>query len=143
MSEHDVNGKEVTRMKYRSIVSKIKAMAGAREDESQDALELVVENIAANLTDVSRRSFAAQLPEELQNAAQMVPTITHIDEDIIDQLMDLEDIDESRARAHIRAAWQAICELFEREEVDEIKSQLPERVSASFGLRAATATGDE
>ncbi len=130
-------------MKYRMIVSKIKAMAGAREDESQDALELVVENIAANLTDVSRRSFAAQLPDELQSAAQMVPTITHIDEDIIDQLMDLEDIDESRARKHVRAAWQALCELFETEEVDEITSQMPHKVKHSFGLNSAYASSDE
>jgi len=125
------------------IVSKIKAMAGAREDESQDALELVVENIAANLTDVSRRSFAAQLPDELQSAAQMVPTITHIDEDLIDQLMDLEDIDESRARKHVRAAWQALCELFETEEVDEITSQMPHKVKHSFGLNSAYAGSDE
>ena len=80
-------------MKYHQLIQRIKACAGAREDESQDALEVVVENVASHLSDYTRRGFARELPEELQSAAMMVPTITHIDEDIIDQLMDLEDID--------------------------------------------------
>lgn len=117
-------------MKYHQIIQRIKHSAGAREDESQDALEVVVENVAANLTDTTRRAFAAQLPEELQNAAQMVPTITHIDEDIIEQLMDLEDIDEHRARQYIKAAWQTISELFEREEVEDITAELPNPMRA-------------
>ncbi len=117
-------------MKYHTLVERIKHIAQAREDESQDALEIVVENVAAHLTDYTRRGFAAQLPAELQNAAQMVPTITHIDEDLIDQLMDLEDIDESRARQHLRAAWQTIIELFDRESVEDITSELPSNVMA-------------
>ena len=115
-------------MKYRTIVRKIRAVAGAREYESQDALEVVVENVAANLTDYTRRSFAAKLPEELQSAAQMVPTITHIDEDIIDQLMELEDIDEHKARRYIKAVWQTLCELFDSESVEDITAELPHKM---------------
>ena len=126
---HDMSGKgNKNHMKYHTIIHKIKAIAGAREDESQDALEVVVENVAANLSDTTRQSFAAQLPDELQSAAQMVPTITHIDEDIIDQLMDLEDIDEHRARTHIKAAWQTICELFDTESVKDITEELPRKM---------------
>lgn len=119
-------------MKYHALIKKIKHMAQAREDESQDALEIVVENVAAHLTDYTRRGFAAQLPVELQNAAQMVPTITHIDEDIIEQLMDLEDIDEHRARRHLKVAWQTITELFDRESVDDITAELPSNMMAVF-----------
>jgi hypothetical protein len=88
-------------MNYMDLILRIKMAASADEDESQDALELVVENVAAHLTDRTRREFAAALPDELQSAAQMVPTANHIDEDIIEQLMDLEDVDESNARKRI------------------------------------------
>jgi uncharacterized protein (DUF2267 family) len=107
-------------------------MASANDDESQDALELVVENVAAHLTDHTRRDFAAALPEELQNAAQMVPTATHIDEDIIGQLMDLEDMDEGSAKRRIKAAWQALCEIFDSREVDDITSELPRQIVAEL-----------
>ena len=117
-------------MTYTNLIRRIKSMAGAREDESQDALEVVVENVAANLTDYTRRGFAARLPRELQDAAQMVPTMTHLDEDIIDQLMDLEDVDEHRARHILRAAWRALIELFDNESVEDIQAELPQNVMA-------------
>ena len=119
-------------MHYHELIRRIKAMASASDDESQDALELVVENVAAHLTDHTRRDFAAALPEELQNAAQMVPTATHIDEDIIGQLMDLEDMDEGSAKKRIKAAWQALCEVFDSREVDDITSELPRQIVAEL-----------
>lgn len=119
-------------MKYHELIRRIKIAAHANDDESQDALELVVENVAAHLTDHTRRGFAAALPEELQNAAQMVPTASHIDEDIIEQLMDLEDMDERSARARIKAAWQALCDVFDSREVDDITSELPRQMIAEL-----------
>lgn len=119
-------------MNYMDLIHRIKATASADEDESQDALELVVENVAAHLTDHTRREFAAALPDELQSAAQMVPTANHIDEDIIEQLMDLEDVDESNAKQRIKAAWQAISDIFDSREVDDITSELPRRVVAAL-----------
>lgn len=119
-------------MNYHELVRRIKVVAHANDDESQDALELVVENVAAHLTDHTRRGFAAALPEELQNAAQMVPTASHIDEDIIEQLMDLEDVDEHSARARIKAAWQALSDVFDSREVDDITSELPRQMIAEL-----------
>lgn len=119
-------------MKYHELIRRIKVAAHANEDESQDALELVVENVAAHLTDHTRRGFAAALPEELQNAAQMVPTASHIDEDIIEQLMDLEDVDENRAQARIKAAWQVLSDIFDSHEVDDITSELPRQMIAEL-----------
>ena len=119
-------------MNYMDLIHRIKAASHADEDESQDALELVVENVAAHLTDHTRREFAAALPDELQSAAQMVPTANHIDEDIIEQLMDLEDVDESSAKTRIRAAWQAVCDIFDSREVDDITSELPRQVVAAL-----------
>ncbi|HUB93441.1 MAG TPA: DUF2267 domain-containing protein [Verrucomicrobiae bacterium] len=119
-------------MRYHDLVRKIKAVAQTSDDASQDALELVVENIAAHLSDHMRRGFAEALPDELQAAAQMVPTASHIDEDIIEQLMDLEDVDEHSARARIRAAWQALCEVFDSREVDDITAELPRQMVAEL-----------
>lgn len=119
-------------MKYRELIRRIKESANAEEDESQDALELVVENVAVHLTDSTRREFAAALPEELKNAAMMVPTINHIDEDIIEQLMDLEDVEEHQAKKHIRAAWQALKDMFDSTEVDDITAELPRKVVAAL-----------
>jgi len=119
-------------MKYHELIRRIKMATSSEEYESQDALELVVENVAAHLSDYTRREFAAALPDELQNAAQMVPTAQHIDEDIIEQLMDLEDVDETRARQRIRAAWQAICDIFDSHAVDDITAELPRRMVATL-----------
>lgn len=119
-------------MNYHELIRRIKDAASAEEDESQDALELVVENVAAHLSDHTRREFAAALPDELQNAAQMVPTAYHIDEDIIEQLMDLEDVDETSAKQRIKAAWQALCDIFDSREVDDITSELPQQMVASL-----------
>jgi uncharacterized protein (DUF2267 family) len=107
-------------------------MAQAREDESQDALEVVVENIAVHLSDNTRRGFAAKLPEELKTAAMMVPTASSLDDDIIEQFMDLNDVDEHRAKAYLRAAWEAICELFDGDSVRDITSELPRGMVAEL-----------
>lgn len=117
-------------MKYRTLIEKIKHLSQARDDESQDALELVVENIAIHLSDHTRRGFAAQLPPELRTAAMMVPTASAIDDDIIELYMELEDVDEHKARNYLQAAWQALCELFDRESVQDITAELPRKMVA-------------
>ncbi len=120
-------------MKYIDLIRTIKASAGAEEDESEDALEIVVENVASHLTERTRQDFAAQLPAELQEAAYPLPAIAHLDEDIIDQLMDLNDVDEHRARRYVQAAWQALLELFDRQEADDIKAELPPHMKLVLG----------
>jgi uncharacterized protein (DUF2267 family) len=117
-------------MKYHDLVRRIKETADAADDTSQDALELVVEKVAMNLPDSTRREFAAALPDELQHAAQMVPTASHLDEDIIGQLMDLEDVEESQAKRYIKAAWQAIKDMFDSNEVEDITAELPHSMVA-------------
>ena len=120
-------------MKYTDLIHKIKTAAGARDDESQDALELVVENIASNLTEYTRRGFAARLPEELRDAAQTAPTMSLIDDDIVDQLMDIDELDEHRAKRNLRAAWRALCEYFDPESVEDIQAELPQHMRLVLG----------
>lgn len=119
-------------MNYLQLIHRVKDATSAADDESQDALELVVENVAAHLTDRTRREFAAALPDELQSAAQMVPTANHIDEDIIEQLMDLEDVDEISAKERIRAAWHALRDMFDNSEVEDITAELPRTMVAAL-----------
>lgn len=119
-------------MKYLELIRRVKETTNAADYESQEALELVVENVVMHLTDSTRREFAAGLPIELQHAAQMVPTAHHIDEDIIEQLMDLEDVEENQAKQHIRAAWHALRDIFESSEVDDITAELPRKMVASL-----------
>jgi uncharacterized protein (DUF2267 family) len=114
-------------MKYRELIYRLKDSAGT-ENASEETLELVVENVAAHLSAPMRREFAAALPAELHNAASMVPTATHIDTDIIEQLMDIEDLEESQARRRIRAAWQAIKDVFDSSEVEDIRAELPHKM---------------
>ncbi len=117
-------------MTYRDLIHRITDAVKIDDDSSQDALELVVENVAAHLSDQTRRTFAAALPGELQSAAQMVLPASHLDEDIVGQLMDLEDVDERGARARLQAAWQAICDIFDSREVNDITAELPQQVAA-------------
>jgi len=119
-------------MNYLDLIRHIKDAAPADEIASQDALELVVENVAVHLSDQRRQEFAAALPGELQSAAQMVPTAQHLDEDIIGQLMDIEDVDEQSASARIKAAWQALCDIFDSREVDDITAELPRTIVAEL-----------
>ena len=120
-------------MKYIDLIRTVKASAGAAEDESEDVLEIVVENVASHLTERTRQGFAERLPAELQEVAHPVPTIAGFDEDIIDQLMDVSDVDESRARRYIQAAWQALIELFDWQSVDDIRAELPPRMKVVLG----------
>lgn len=117
-------------MKYHDLVRRIKEAAGAEEDESQEALELVVENVAVHLTDPTRKEFAAALPSELQHAAQMVPTASHLDEDIISQLMDIEDVEEQEAKNYVKAAWHALKDIFDGNAVEDITAELPRTMVA-------------
>ncbi len=114
--------------KYHSLIQKIKQRSHAPADESQDALELVVENIAIHLTDYTRRGFAAVLPRELRVAALMVPTADSMDDDIIDRFMDIDNVNEQQAHHYIKAAWQVLSEFFDREAMEDIVAELPRRV---------------
>ena len=116
-------------MKYNALITKIKHLAQAREDTSQDALEVVVENVAVHLDDGSRRDFASKLPEELQAAATMVPTAASLDDDIIERFLEIDEMDELKAREYVRAAWEAISELFDSESIKSIILQLPRKLA--------------
>lgn len=119
-------------MKYSEIIRHIQTTAAANDGGSEDAIELVVENVAAYLPPHMRYRFAAALPPELQNAAQMLPAIDSEDEDIVEQLMHQDRVDKTSAQQRIRAAWQALYPAFDMHEVREFKAQLPHKIVAAL-----------
>lgn len=119
-------------MKYSEIIHHIQTTVAATDGGSEDAIELVVENVAAYLPPHMRYRFAAGLPPELQSAAQMLPMAEPDDEDIVEQLMHQDRVDKTSAQQRIRAAWQALYPAFDTHEVKAFKDQLPRKIVAAL-----------
>jgi uncharacterized protein (DUF2267 family) len=116
-------------MRYREIIKKVQKYSGFSDSESKDALDVMVETLAVHLNEGERKDFAAQLPEELQSMALAVyATDENSKQDILKQFMELEHIDERRAKKQIAAAWQALKEAISGGEAEHIKAQLPNKV---------------
>jgi uncharacterized protein (DUF2267 family) len=114
-------------MKYRQLINRVQEYSGDFSDEeSRDALEMMVESLAVHLTEGERKDFASQLPQELQDIALSVyATEENSNEDMVQQFMELEDIDEAHAKKQMRAAWRALREVLGGGQVEHIKAQLP------------------
>jgi len=118
-------------MKYRELIKKVQNYSGFSDDESEDALQMMVESLAVHLNEGERKDFASQLPERLQDLALSVfANERNSHEDIVEQFMENERIDESRAKKQIFAAWQALKDGLSKGEVEHIRAQLPNRTVA-------------
>lgn len=121
-------------MKYREIIKKVQDYSGFSDSESQDALQMMVESLAVHLTEGERKDFASQLPSELQDIAlSVLPTEESVNQDILDQFMEIQEIDENRAKKQIKAAWQALKDAISGGEIEDIKAQLPNQTVALLG----------
>jgi uncharacterized protein (DUF2267 family) len=120
-------------MGFRELIIKVQQYSGFSDAESKDALECMVENLAIRLDDSERKGFADQLPEELQDIALSVkPTEENTRQDnIVIQFMELQGVDEPRAKMQIIAAWSALKDAISPNEIDDIRSRLP-RAMMSF-----------
>jgi uncharacterized protein (DUF2267 family) len=63
-------------------------------------------------------------------ALSFYPTKENSTEDLVEQFMEYEHIDESRAKKQIHAVWQALKEALSSGEIDHIRAQLPNRTVA-------------
>lgn len=118
-------------MSFREMIKKVQKYSGFSDMESEDALELMVESLAAHLTEDERKDFASQLPHELQNMALAVePTDEAASQDILEQFMEVQQIDEGRAKKQIYSAWHAIKDAISPGEIDHIRDQLPNKTVA-------------
>ena len=114
---------------YRELIKTVQQYSGFSDEEAEDALGNMVESIAVHLTESEREEFAAQLPQRLQDMALSVyPTPENSQQDIIEQFMEVQDIEESRAKKQVMAAWQTIKDFISEVEIEHIKSQMPHRV---------------
>lgn len=86
---------------------------------------MLVEVLASRLEDNARHSFAAELPEQLQDIALSVfPALAQKRHDIVAQFMYYQNIGKTRAQKQIYAAWQALTDTISEAEVKQIKSVL-------------------
>lgn len=118
-------------MKYRELVKKVQVNSGFSDEESRDALQLMVESLAVRLNEGERKDFASQLPEELQDIALSVrPTDKNMRQDLLDQFMNLQNISRGHAKKQILSAWEVLKNAISGGEVRHIKSQLPRQTAA-------------
>jgi uncharacterized protein (DUF2267 family) len=118
-------------MSFREMIKKVQHYSGFSDQESKDALEMMVESLAVHLTEGERKDFASQLPQELQDIAlSVMPTKKIARQDIVEQFMEIERIDEPRAKKQIHSAWRAIKDAISPGEIDDIRAQLPNKTVA-------------
>lgn len=118
-------------MGYRELVRTMRQKSGLSDAEAEDALDLMVESIAERLDDLEREEFAGQLPPELQDIAlgAHVADREERSQDLVHEFMNKEKIDETKAKKHVRAAWETLKSFITEVEINQIRSRLPDRVA--------------
>ncbi len=115
-------------MKYRDLIKTVQDYSGFSDSESKDALDGTVAVLAIHLTEGERKNFASQLPEELQDLALAVyATEANSQQDLFEQFMEVQEVDEPRARQQLLSAWDALKDILSSRLIDHIKAQLPQR----------------
>jgi uncharacterized protein (DUF2267 family) len=118
-------------MGYREMIKKVQKYSGFSDAESKDALDHMVESLAVHLTEGERKDFASQLPTELQDIALAVDaTEDNSKQEILEQFMEQEQIDESRAKKQIYSAWKALKDALTDGEINHIRAQLSNQTVA-------------
>src|SRR4051794_25197447 len=106
-------------MGYRELIKKVQIYSGFSDAESKDALDCLVETLAASLTEGERKDFASQLPHELKDMALTVqPTERSEHKDILKQFMDHQHVEEKRAKKQLLSAWKALKEAISKGEIE-------------------------
>lgn len=117
-------------MLYRTMVKRVQDYSGFSDQESETALRLVVEIIAARLAAGERSDFASQLPMELKLmvlSMKNYPQRLSVD-DIYNELGDLQNIDRGHAKKQVMAVWQTLEDAVSEGQIDHIRAQFPEEL---------------
>ncbi len=115
-------------MKYRELIKTVQDYSGFSDSESKDALDGTVAVLAVHLTEGERKNFADQLPEELQDLALAVYATEHnAHQDLFEQFMEVQEVDEPRAKVQLLSAWDALKDILSSRLIDIIKSQMPQQ----------------
>jgi uncharacterized protein (DUF2267 family) len=117
-------------MGFRELVKRVQTYSGFSDQESRDALELMVESIAVRLEENGRKDFASQLPEYLSDIVLSVyPSAENSRGDLINQFMEYENLNEGRAKRQMLAAWRALKDAISERQINLIRAQLPNSTS--------------
>lgn len=113
-------------MKYREIIKKIQHDSGFSDEESETAIDTLVESLAERMTDEELRKFASQLPEELKNIAVITPMEDRDERhmDIVAEFMIKEQISEDHAKKQVLSAWAALKSFVSEGQISHIRAQL-------------------
>ncbi len=112
-------------MGTRELVKKVQHYSGFSDQESQSALEQMVYSLAERLTPEERKDFASQLPNDLQAIALAALPATDRQVDILREFMEVQQIDEARAKKQILSVWRVLKEAITKGEIADIRAQLP------------------
>lgn len=113
-------------MGFRELIKKVQLYSGFSDAESKNALELMVESLAVRLNEGERKDFASQLPQELKDIAlTVIPTEENSRLDLIEQFMEIEGIEEPRAKKQVMSAWKALKAAISPGEINHLRAQLP------------------
>jgi uncharacterized protein (DUF2267 family) len=117
-------------MGFRELVKKVADYSGFSDQESQQALERMVEALAERLTIEEATDFASQLPPELQEIVLSAQPLQDrkAKENLLQEFMDKHQIDEGHAKKQIFAAWKALRDQLSPGEIEDMKAQLPNAV---------------
>ena len=121
-------------MKYRELIKTVQQYSGFSDTESKDALDGTVATLAVHLTEGQQENFASQLPTELKDLALAVyATEENSSQDLFEQFMEVQEVDESRAKKQLLSAWNALKDTLSSGLIDHIYSQLPTRTVKLLG----------
>jgi uncharacterized protein (DUF2267 family) len=119
-------------MGYRELIKKIQHDSGFSDAESEEALDMMVESLAERLPDDELRGFASQLPTELK-AIAMSTAMEDREErhmGIVEEFMVKEQISEDHAKKQVLSAWTALKSFITEGEINHLRAQLPNHVTA-------------
>lgn len=118
-------------MGYQELIEKVQDYSGLPDEESKEVLDCTVESVAALLTEEEREDFASQLPTELQDIALDAELVEDKSQkDVLLQFEKKLDVDESKAKKLLVAAWEAIKDTVMPGEIENIRAQLPNASAA-------------
>lgn len=119
-------------MGYRELIKKIQHDSGFSDEESETALDTLVESLAERLTDEELGNFASQLPSELQIIAIATPMEERADRQlgIVEEFMIKERISEAHATKQVLSAWAALKSFISEGQIRHLKAQLSPAVAS-------------
>ena len=121
-------------MRYREMIKKVQQYSGFSDSESESALITFISMLAERLSPDERMDFASQLPAELQDTVVSVEEADYAMsmEDVLETIAEEQHINEDHAKKQIMAAWQTLKDAITQGGIDDIRSQLPQDMTAQL-----------